>query len=190
MITRMPRSCVVHRAALLDFVDGQPRTAASAAALSHLDRCRICEEDLAGIVRTLAALRRLGRTSALVEPPAHAWPALRARITARRADRWLPRFSVAGLAISAALAVVITLPTTMAPAGSGWYDVERPSSDATQRDVHPVRPPAQRPFTTRTGASSVESAARSSVSARHFDPRVYGEGSWTPPAGVPKPRPR
>src|SRR3954466_15109904 len=107
MNTRMPRSCVVHRAALLDFVDGQPRTPASDAALTHLDRCRACEEDLAGIVRTIAALRRLGRTVAVAEPPGHAWPALKARLTSRHADRWLPRFSIAGLAVSTALAVMI-----------------------------------------------------------------------------------
>jgi anti-sigma factor RsiW len=190
MITRMPRSCVVHRAALLDFVDGQPRTAASAAALSHLDRCRACEEDLAGIVRTLAALRRLGRTSALVEPPAHAWPALRARVTSKRADRWLPRFSIAGLAVSTALVVMISLPATMAPAGFGSYDAERPFSDATQGDVRTVRPPAQRPFTSKTGASTVNRPAAIFVSGRRFDPRQYGEGSWSPAAGVPKPRPR
>lgn len=79
MNTRMPRSCVVHRAALLDFVDGQPRTLASAAALSHLERCRPCEEEIAGIVRTVAALRRLGEYVAGAEPSADAWQRVRAR---------------------------------------------------------------------------------------------------------------
>src|SRR2546423_15334399 len=89
MITRMPRSCVVHRAAVLDFVDGQPRGSGTAAALTHLGHCRACEDELAGIARTVAALRRLGAPANTVHPPAEAWtmlrePARRPRPTARR----------------------------------------------------------------------------------------------------------
>jgi hypothetical protein len=190
MITRMPRSCVVHRAALLDFVDGGPRTAVSAAALAHLERCRACEEELAGVVRTVAALRRLGRATALVEPPAHAWPALRARVLAKRPDRWIPRFSIGGLAVSAALAVLIGLPATISPGGSGWYYPGQWSGTGTDGATPLVRPAAQRPIG-REGVTAAGSAtlARSNA-ARHFDPRVYGEGSWSPAPGVPKPRPR
>jgi anti-sigma factor RsiW len=183
MITRMPRSCVVHRAALLDFVDGQPRTFASAAALSHLERCRACEEELAGIVRTVAALRRLGQATLLVEPPVHAWPTLKARITARRADRWMPRFSVAGLALSAALAVMISLPATISPGGADWsyteHRIER------QEEARPVRS-SGRQAVTPLGSVTVAAPAPS----RHFDRRVYGEVAWSPEAGAPKPRPR
>src|SRR5947208_1248747 len=143
MITRMPRSCVAHRAALLDVVDGQPRTDASAAALSHLERCRACEEELAGIVRTVAALRRLGRVAAAAEPSAHAWPALRARVT-RQADRWMPRFSIAGLAVSAALVVMISLPASISPGGADWSLADRRAAVGRQEEARPARPAVPR----------------------------------------------
>jgi len=184
MITRMPRSCVAHRAALLDFVDGQPPTDASAAALSHLERCRACEEELAGIVRTVAALRRLGRLAAAAEPPAHAWPALRARVT-RRADRWMPRFSIAGLAVSAALVVMISLPATISPGGADWSYRGAP---ARQEDAHPARPVVQRPFGRQAVTPTVAVAAPGP--GRHIDRRVYGEAAWAPEVGVMKSRPR
>jgi anti-sigma factor RsiW len=188
MITRMPRSCVVHRAALLDFVDGQPRTAASAAALSHLERCGACEEELAGIVRTLAALRRLGQTTLLVEPPGHAWPTLKARITARRADRWMPRFSVAGLALSAALAVMISLPATISPGGADWSYTEHRTG--RQEEARPVRSAVQRSSGRQAVTPLGGVAAATPAPGRHFDRRVYAEAAWTPEAGAPKPRPR
>jgi anti-sigma factor RsiW len=186
MITRMPRSCVVHRAALLDFVDGQPRTAASAAALGHLERCRACEEELAGIVRTVAALRRLGRTAALVEPPGHAWPALRARITRRRADRWMPRFSIAGLAVSAALAVMISLPATISPGGADWSYTDHRTGRV--EEARPVRPAAQRSSGRKAVTPTVIVPA--AAKALHFDRRIYGEAAWSPESGAPMPRPR
>jgi anti-sigma factor RsiW len=190
MITRMPRSCVVHRAALLDFLDGQPRTSASAAALSHLERCRACEEELAGIVRTVAALRRLGRTAALVEPPGHAWPTLRARVTRRRADRWLPRFSIAGVAVSAALAVMIGLPATITPGGADWSFTDHRTAPGRTEEARPLRPPAQRTAGRQAVTPTVGVAVSASASGRHFDRRVYGEAAWSPQAGAPKPRPR
>jgi predicted anti-sigma-YlaC factor YlaD len=185
MITRMPRSCVVHRAALLDFVDGQPQTAASAAALSHLERCRTCEDELAGIVRTVAALRRLGVAVADVEPSPHVWPMVRARVTARRGDRWLPRFSIAGMAMSAALVVMISLPTTISPGGTDWsYSEFRVTGhEATPRVVAPAQRPAR-------GGAATSTSALTASSALRFNRRVYGEAPWSPEAGVPKPRPR
>jgi anti-sigma factor RsiW len=112
---QMPRSCVVHRAALLDFVDGQPRTPATGSALSHLERCRPCEEDLAGILRTLAALRRLGESVADAEPSAEAWPRLRARAvrTGRRS-----RVSVANTAgglVAASLVAAMVVSQAVLP---------------------------------------------------------------------------
>lgn len=111
MITRMPRSCVVHRAALLDFVDGQPRTASSAAALSHLERCRACEEELAGIVRTVAALRRLGESIDGEEPSAHVWQLVRATAVRRTERSWISRANtVSGLlAVSVVAAMSLSL---------------------------------------------------------------------------------
>jgi anti-sigma factor RsiW len=187
MITRMPRSCVVHRAALLDFVDRQPETAGTAAALSHLERCRTCEDELAGIVRTVAALRRLGVAVADVEPPAHVWPIVRARVTAPRADRWLPRLSIAGMAMSAALVVMISLPTTISPAGTDWSYSEFRVTAGHEATPRLVPPAAQRPA---RGGASTNAAALSAAAVLRFDPRVYGERPWSPEAGVPKPRPR
>jgi hypothetical protein len=188
MITRMPRSCVAHRAALLDFVDGQPRTHATLAALSHLERCRACEEELAGIVRTVAALRRLGRIAAAAEPPAHAWPALRARVT-RRADRWMPRFSIAGLAVSAALVVMISLPATISPGGADWSLADRRAAVGRQEEARPARPVVPR-TSGREAVTPTVAAPAALVATVRFDRRVYGEAAWTPEAGTPKPRPR
>jgi predicted anti-sigma-YlaC factor YlaD len=115
MITRMPRSCVVHRAALLDFVDGQPRGSGTAAALTHLGHCRACEDELAGIVRTVAALRRLGATANTVEPPAEAWTMLRERVRRPSPTAWRWRFSLGGVVMSTAAVAVLTL----ASLGSG-----------------------------------------------------------------------
>jgi anti-sigma factor RsiW len=137
MITRMPSSCVVHRAALLDFIDGQPRTAESAAALSHLERCRACEDELAGIVRTVAALRRLGATVAFAEPPVEAWTSLRDRIRRPSPVAWRWRFSLGGLVMSTAAVAVLTLaslhsaPLTVGPA---FVDPGRPANAARRYD--------------------------------------------------------
>jgi anti-sigma factor RsiW len=111
MITRMPRSCVVHRAALLDFVDGQPRTAESAAALSHLERCRACEEELAGIVRTVAALRRLGESVDGAEPSAEVWARVRAMAVRTTQRGWISRVNTASslLAVSIVAAMSLSL---------------------------------------------------------------------------------
>ena len=131
MITRMPRSCVVHRAALLDFVDGQPRTVATTAALAHLGRCRTCEDELAGIVRTVAALRRLGRAASTAEPPAEAWTMLRERIRRPSPTAWRWRFSLGGLMVSTAAVAVLTLGSLRGvpvPVSPGLDEPARPAS--------------------------------------------------------------
>jgi anti-sigma factor RsiW len=134
MITRMPRSCVVYRAALLDFVDGQPRTAHTSAALAHLDRCRSCEDELAGIVRTVAALRRLGRVAASAEPSPDAWPRLRGRITRPADAGWRWRFSLSGVMMSTAAVALLTLASLRSgplPVQQGFD--ERPAAPAAER---------------------------------------------------------
>ena len=109
MITRMPRSCGTHRAALLDFVDRQERTPATAGALAHLERCRACEDELAGIVRTVAALRRLGEAVARAEPAAEAWPRLRDRVGRPNPAAWRWRLSLGGLMMSTAAVALLTI---------------------------------------------------------------------------------
>jgi anti-sigma factor RsiW len=154
MITRMPRSCVVHRAALLDFVDGQPRTAESAAALSHLERCRACEEELAGIVRTVAALRRLGESVDGAEPSAEVWARVRARAVRTTQRGWISRVNTASslLAVSIVAAMSLSLgalPRAGAPAPPAPVSrldafepriVRQPRADLTVYASAPVEP--------------------------------------------------
>ena len=135
MITRMPHSCVVHRAALLDFVDGQPRTAETVAALAHLDRCRACEDELASIVRTVAALRKLGRFAATAQPSPDAWPLLRGRVTRPPETAWRWRFSLGGVMMSTAAVALLTfasLRTTPVP-GPQVLDDRRAAPIAERR---------------------------------------------------------
>ncbi len=109
MIATFRRPCVDHRAALIDFVDRRERGPMTAAALGHLDRCRSCEEDLAGIAMAIAALRRLHHDVATVEPAADAWLRLRARIQ-RRGDPWRWRTTLAGLTTSTLLVGMLVAP--------------------------------------------------------------------------------
>lgn len=104
------RSCVRHRPALLDFVDRGEIGPSTGPALAHLDRCHRCTDELETTILAIAALRRLGDETVALEPPADAWPRLRARI-----DRWSgPRRAVmspvAGLAMSVAIVVVLIVP--------------------------------------------------------------------------------
>jgi hypothetical protein len=111
MNTLMSRGCLVHRAALFDFVDGLPRSQATRPALAHLERCRACEDDLAGIVRTVAALRRLGRAVGATEPPGDGWVNLRSTAERPPERRWATGGSVAGplLALSIVTAMTVHL---------------------------------------------------------------------------------
>jgi anti-sigma factor RsiW len=127
MITRMPRSCVVHRAALLDFVDGQPRTPASAAALSHLERCRACEEELAGIVRTVAALRRLGESIDAAEPSAEVWQRVRAAAVRTTPRGWLSATNMAGGLLAVSIVAAMSLSVAAVPR-SGAFALPPPVS--------------------------------------------------------------
>lgn len=103
--------CGRHRAALVHFVDRREILPNTTAALDHLDRCRACEEELEGIALAIAALRRVGREAALVEPGPDAWTRLRARIA--RGGRELAfrsRASAAALLMSAGLVGVLVAP--------------------------------------------------------------------------------
>jgi hypothetical protein len=110
MIGRARGDCLVHQAALLDFADRRERTAGTAAALAHLERCRRCEDDQAGIVRTIAGLRRLADSVALAEPGREAWPMLRARVTRPEPPRSRWRYPAGGL-VAAAMVALFVLPS-------------------------------------------------------------------------------
>jgi hypothetical protein len=111
--------CGTHRAALIDFVDRRALGSATAAALSHLDRCRACEEELSGIALAIAALRRLHREVDGEEPAADAWLRLRARVQ-RPIDPWRWRASLGGLAGSLMLVAVLVGPMAL-----GGRDLDR-----------------------------------------------------------------
>lgn len=84
MIARRLDPCTIHRAALIDFVDGSERTSTTDDALHHLDRCGNCESELTGIALAISALRRFGRDLEGVEAPTDAWPTLRSRLVRPR----------------------------------------------------------------------------------------------------------
>lgn len=111
MIVAFGSPCVRHREALIDFVDRRERGPGTAAALRHLDRCRACEEDLAGLVRTITSLRRIQRYVAVAEPRADAWLRLRERIRRPR-QVWRWRTTLAGLTTSTLLVGVLVAPVS------------------------------------------------------------------------------
>jgi len=118
VIIAFRRPCTAHQAALIDFVDRRELGSATSAALGHLDRCRSCEEDLAGIALAIAALRRLHRGVDTLEPPADAWLRLRSRIQ-RRGDPWRWRATLGGLTVSTLLVAVLVAPISFGRQGSG-----------------------------------------------------------------------
>ena len=63
MIRRRADACVIHRPALVDFVERQALGPDSPAALDHLARCAPCERDLTEVAQTVFALRRLGASA-------------------------------------------------------------------------------------------------------------------------------
>jgi hypothetical protein len=134
VIAQLRGSCADHRATLLDFVERRERsgatdptvTAATGAALAHLERCAACEEELAGIVRTIAALGRLRRSVASEEPPSESWSGLLDRLSRPAPAPWRWRLSLGGLMMSAVAVALLTTrligPSTIPSS---------PSSDAT-----------------------------------------------------------
>jgi predicted anti-sigma-YlaC factor YlaD len=80
MIRRRQDVCVVHRPALVDFVERRAVGPDSPAALDHLARCGRCERELSEVAQAVIALRRLGDRAGLVEAPVDGWPTLRERI--------------------------------------------------------------------------------------------------------------
>ncbi|MDP9483784.1 MAG: hypothetical protein M3P84_11255, partial [Chloroflexota bacterium] len=107
MIARSHDACASHQAALLDFAERLERTTDTAAALAHLERCRRCEDELAGIVRTLAGLRRLADSVARVEPGQETWLLLRERVTRRDPSVWRGHQSLGGLMAMAVVALFV-----------------------------------------------------------------------------------
>ncbi len=102
--------CRRHRPALLDFVDRGEVTPATSPALAHLDRCQPCTDQLEATVMAITALRRIGDEVARAEPPADAWPRLRARLDRWRPLRWAIMSPTTGTALSLAIVVMLVVP--------------------------------------------------------------------------------
>jgi hypothetical protein len=123
MIRRREDACVVHRPALVDFVERQALGPDSPAALDHLARCAPCERDLSEVALTVIALRRLGDHVRDVQAPHDGWPTLRERIerSQRAADEAAGRFRRAFGSALVALAVValVAIPSLTGTVTSG-----------------------------------------------------------------------
>jgi hypothetical protein len=107
------RSCSRHRSALVDFVDHGEISDGTGRAFAHLEHCARCRDALESTALAITALRRFGDDLQAVEPPADAWPRLRARITTRRPMLMSP---IAGAAMSVAIVAMLALPFRLAGA--------------------------------------------------------------------------
>lgn len=152
MMVALHRPCVAHRTALLDWIDRRANGPGTAAALAHLDRCRACEDELAGVALAIAALRRVGDDLVQAEPPPDAWLRLRTRIS-RRSDPWAWRASLGGLATSSMLVAVLVMPFTIGRPATGPLAVDLPAALAERRaeaaylaGIHVGSRPAERRY--------------------------------------------
>ena len=132
MMRRSLDACATHQAALLEFAERLERTPGTAAALAHLERCRRCEDELAGIVRTLAGLRRLADAVATVEPGQETWPRLRERVTRREPTAWRGHQSLGGLMAMAVVALFVMPSIGGAPVVRLASPVEAPAQSVVE----------------------------------------------------------
>jgi hypothetical protein len=134
MIRRRVDACVIHRPALVDFVERHAIGPDSPAALDHLARCAPCERDLTEVAQTVIALRRLGAHARDVEAPVDGWATLRERIerSQRAADDAARRFRRAfgGAVVAVAVAVLVAIPSLTGTVTSGIGDELAVSADA------------------------------------------------------------
>jgi hypothetical protein len=123
MIRRREDACVVHRPALIDFVERRAVGPESSAALDHLARCGPCERDLTEVAQTVIALRRLGERAGEVEIPHDGWPTLRGRIerSQRAADDAARRFRRAfgGAVVAMVVVAMVAIPSLTGTVTSG-----------------------------------------------------------------------
>jgi hypothetical protein len=134
MIRRRADACVVHRPALVDFVERHALGPDSPAALDHLARCGTCERELTEVAQTVIALRRLAARASEVEAPSDGWPTLRERIerSQRAADDAARRFRRAfgGAVVAVAVAALVAIPSLTGTVTSGIGDELAVSPDA------------------------------------------------------------
>ena len=143
MMRRRPDACVVHRPALMDFVERHAIGPESPAALDHLARCEPCERDLSEVAQTVIALRRLGAHAGEIEAPSDGWTTLRQRIerSQRAADDAARRFRRAfgGAVVALAVFALVAIPSLTGTVTSGIDDGQtalqgaRPASAEARR---------------------------------------------------------
>jgi len=121
--------CAQHRTSLIELLEDGVRDDRTIEALDHLDRCRSCEAVVGDVFLVAAALRRLGREAAAVDPRPDAWERVVARIersrdAARRAT-WQWRTRLGGMMASAFIVAVVVVPSIVGQGGRA--DVPRGS---------------------------------------------------------------
>jgi hypothetical protein len=109
MIALLNRTCRRHRPALLELLEGH-RSAATAEALLHLDRCMRCEEELSLTALTLAALRRLAAEARRAQPPESGWHVVRSRIERPAAVPWGTPIGLAKSLVSVGVLLTVMTP--------------------------------------------------------------------------------
>ncbi len=107
-------ACMVHRATLLEVLDGRPRDRAVEQALEHLGRCEACQRDMAELALIVAGLRRLGAAARRLDAPGGGWGRVAQRLGETRPSTapWLRagRISLAGLVALPLMAALLLAP--------------------------------------------------------------------------------
>lgn len=113
----MTRACSTHRAGLAELVaasSGRDRpadlSAAARSAAAHAAVCEACRLEAEELTLVSFAVRRAWADADALEPPADAWPRLRARIVRRPPRRTWSASSVVGLAMGMALTIGLIAP--------------------------------------------------------------------------------
>ncbi len=182
-------TCMVHRATLLEVLDGRPRDRAVEQALEHLGRCDACRRDMAELALIVAGLRRLGAAARRLDAPGGGWGRVAQRLGETRPSTapWLRagRISLAGLVALPLVAALLVAPglaarltgQTIATAGA-TLGVPGASASAQQ--------PAPLPVPEALHAAALERAfAISDGSVADDVPAPAGGGAVTPRGPLP-----
>ena len=115
-------ACGRHRPRLVEFLDSGRRDESTTAALLHLDRCAVCEREVASTALVLAGLRRLAAEARDARPSEDGWRLLRARLGRPSAPRWPATLRLAGTALSVFLLIAIVAPLNLQDASLSPYE--------------------------------------------------------------------
>ena len=110
-----PRECRARRDALLALLDDPLGAGLEPDARDHLDACDRCRSEVGELVLAGRRVRTALAEAAIAEPPATAWPRLRARIGCRTPSLGRAASPVLGLALATSLAAALLLPLGYGP---------------------------------------------------------------------------